>query len=320
MMSSRLLVATSTCLAAATPCLGNHGPGTSGGGASTISGETLKAGAASLDFRFDYTKFKGVSEAEAASMAAQSGGFDSLDRAFVYTLSFSYGITDDWQVGVQAGYYVGQHFVSADPGEGGEIEVGTANPRGLTDTWFTTKYRVLKGAPGHLSFIAGVKAPTGENDHRLTTGETLEPSSQPGTGAVDFQFGAAYSRYLTTNVTIDTSAVYTLRTRHEGFKVGDRADMGVALAYRLTDDIKEMPNLSVFIEALGVYIGKDSDEIGGANPNSGGWTMYVSPGVRCRFTPRLSAMLAVLVPTLQELNGSQVKQDYRISAGVTFSF
>src|SRR6185295_14634078 len=97
-----------------------------------------------------------------------------------------------------------------------------------------------------------------------------------------------YSRYLTTNLTMDASGTYTFRTSHDGFKVGDRADLGVALAYRLTDDIKELPNVSVFAEALGVWIGKDHSSEDGSNPNSGGWTMYLSPGVRCRFTPRLS--------------------------------
>jgi hypothetical protein len=202
----------------------------------------------------------------------------------------------------------------------GGADVGTANPKGITDTWFTTKYRILKGMPGNLSLIAGVKAPTGEDDHRLSNGDRLEASSQPGSGAVDFQLGAAYSRYLTTNLTIDASGVYTFRTRDHGFKVGDRADLGVALAYRLTDDIKELPNLSVFVEALGVWIGKDNSHADGTNPNSGGWSMFISPGIRCRLTQHMSATVAVLVPILQDLNGAQVKRDYRISAGVTWTF
>lgn len=48
--------------------------------------------------------------------------------------------------------------------------------------------------------------------------------------------------------------------------------------------------------------------------------MYVSPGVRCRLCERLSATAAVLVPVVQALNGEQVKQDYRITAGITLSF
>lgn len=315
------ILSAALAFAGATPALlANHGPGTSGGGASTISGETLRAGKVSLDLRFDYTKFRGVDEATAASKAVAFGNFDSLDSALVGTVSVAVGITDDWQIGVQGGYYLGDHFVGADEDGMGGADVGTGNPKGLTDTWFTTKYRVMKGQPGNLSLLAGVKAPTGQNDHTLSNGEKLEPSSQPGTGSIDFQAGLAYSRFLTEKITLDASGVYTFRTRHNGFKVGDRADLGVALAYRLSEDIKETPNIAVFAELLGVYIGKDNESDVGSNNNSGGWTMYVSPGVRCRLGERLSVTAAVLVPVVQALNGEQVKQDYRITAGITLSF
>ena len=58
----------------------NHGPGTSGGGSSTISGEVLKPGKFSLDLRMDYTEFEHVSRAEAERRALESGGFDAAER------------------------------------------------------------------------------------------------------------------------------------------------------------------------------------------------------------------------------------------------
>lgn len=307
-------------VAVTSPALANHGPGTSGGGATTASGETLKAGNLALDYRFDWTSFRGVTEPEAARRATSSGEFDSLDNAFVHSFGLSYGLTDDWQLSIASGFYVGDHFVSAgaeSPDE--DPTVGTADPKGFTDTWFTTKLRVYHGEQGSLSFFGGVKAPTGHDDDLLTTGEPLEPSSQAGTGAVDFQLGAAYSRYLTPRVTLDASAAYVLRTKHDHFKVGDRADLGLALAYRLTEDVRRTPSLAAFGEVLAVWIGKDR-ESGEANDNSGGWTVYLSPGLRCRLTDHLSVTTAVLIPVAQELNGSQVKQDFRLSVGVTLLF
>ena len=38
-------------------------------------------------------------------------------------------------------------------------------------------------------------------------------------------------------------------------------------------------------EANAVWLGKDEDA-GEFNPNSGGWTVYLTPGLRCRFNPR----------------------------------
>src|SRR4051794_24759896 len=61
----RLLLIPIVALLVALPALANHGPGTSGGGSSTISGETLKAGHFDLSFRTDYTEFEHISRAEA---------------------------------------------------------------------------------------------------------------------------------------------------------------------------------------------------------------------------------------------------------------
>ena len=64
--------------------------------------------------------------------------------------------------------------------------------------------------------------PTGRDDVKLSNGAKLDPSSQPGTGSYDFQLGLAYSRFLTANLTLDASAIYTFRTELNGFEVGDR--------------------------------------------------------------------------------------------------
>lgn len=299
--------------------LANHGPGTSGGGSSTASGETLKANTWDLSFRFDYTGFEHISQAEAERRAIQSGGFDAISRSVIASTSLTYGITDDFQASASWGYYWGDNFIDAASDGMGGAESGTTDPNGLTDLWLNAKWRVMKGAPGNLSLIGGVKFPVGKDDVRLSNGELLEPSSQPDSGAFDFQAGVAYSRFLTSKLTIDASAVYTFRTEHEGFKVGDRLDLGAALAYRLTDDIKAFPNVSVFGEVLGVILQKDDDH-GDLNPNSGGAAMYLSPGVRVRFDPKVALTFAMAFPVLQNLDGDQIKSQYIIAMTLSFSF
>src|SRR6185436_2479326 len=149
----------------------------------------------------------------------------------------------------------------------------------------------MQGQPGNLSLIGGLKLPTGRDDVHLDNGERLEPSSQPGSGAWDFQGGLAYSRFLTSRWTIDASVLYTLRTRHDDFKVGDRFDGGIALAYRITEDIGRFPQWSVFGELNSVWVQKDHTE-GGSNPNTGGLTVFVTAGGRVRFSPRVALTLA----------------------------
>ena len=299
----------------------HHGPGTSGGGSSTISGETLKAGSFDFDLRLDFTEFRHFDREQAEAHAATAGEFDAVKRSLVTTVSGAYGVTDDIQVGASIGYYRASDFISAERDEEtGDVESGRANPAGLTDLWLNGKARLMKGKPGNLAAIAGIKLPVGDDNERLDNGELLEPSSQPGSGAFDFQLGLAYSRFLTPQLTMDASGVYTFRTRHEGFKVGDRFDAGVALAYRLTQDIGAFPQWSVFAEVNGVWVQKDHASGEGANPNTGGTTLFLTPGARVRFTPHVALTLAPSVPVVQDLNGDQDKTRLKVAATVSVSF
>ena len=296
----------------------NHGPGTSGGGSSTVSGETLRAGGFDLSLRTDVTWYESFTRAEAASRAMQHGEFDGLHRSLVETLGIAWGATDDLQVGAQLGWYRGTGFVAAEDDGMGGADVATADPRGLTDLWLQAKLRVLRGPGGHLACLAGVKLPTGDDDEELSDGSELEPSSQPGTGAVDFQFGLAYSRYLSARTTLDASGVYTFRGEHGGFEVGDRLDAGAALAYRLTEDVRHFPNWSLSAELLGVWIGQD-EEGGARNENSGGTTVYLAPGVRGRLNPHVAVSLAPSVPVFQDLDGDQVETRARVACTLSFT-
>jgi len=298
--------------------LWNHGPGTSGGGSTTASGETLRRGRWSLELRSDWTEFEHVSIAEAEAKAIAAGEFDALESSWVNQVALSYGLTDDLQLGLQLGYYAGSNFIDAEEDGLGGAESATADPRGATDTWVTVKWRVMHGANGHLALISGVKLPTGKDDETLTSGEELEPSSQPGSGSVDYQAGLAYSRFLTPRVTLDASGLYTIRTTHDGFEVGDRADLGLALAYRLSEDVRAPNNWSVFGELNGVWLDEDV-ELGSANENSGGETLYVTLGIRERFNEHCSVSLAPAVPILQDVNGEQVETDWRVGLALTFS-
>src|SRR6185503_1968010 len=131
----------------------NHGPGTSGGGNFTMSGETLRQGGFDLTLRTDITKFESVSRAEAEQKA------------------IAHGVTDDIQLSAYVGYYWGNDFIDAEEDGGGGAESATADPKGLTDTWIQGKWRMMHGPHGHLALVGGVKLPTGKDDEKLSNGE-----------------------------------------------------------------------------------------------------------------------------------------------------
>jgi hypothetical protein len=296
----------------------NHGPGTSGGGSATLSGETLRRGKFALALRGEYTSYEDTSRAEAEAIAAAEGEFDALGSAFVTNVVLAYGVTDDLELGLTLGHYSGRDFIDAEEDGLGGAESATADPSGLTDTWLDVKYRLTSGASGHLSWLTGIKLPTGKDDERLDNDEELEPSSQPGSGSIDYRAGFAYSRFLDARTTLDSSFVYTIRTAHEGFVVGDRADLGLAVAWRLTEDARAARTWTVFGELAGTWLEEDVER-GEENDSSGGTTVFLAGGVRARFGQRFSLSIAPAVPILQDLNGEQVEADARLALTLGFT-
>jgi len=307
-------------LGAASAVHADHGPGTSGGGSATQSGETLKKGKFAVELRTDYTEFEDLSAAEIEAKAAKAGSFDLLDRSFFSSIGVSYGVLENFQVGLTLGYYNAVNAREAEfyPGTG-ETEILTFNPDGLTDLWLTGKYRFYRGPIGQFALFGGAKFPTGRFKVTNSDGERVEPSATAGSGSYDGMLGLAYSRFLTARLTLDTSFQYTLRTEADAFRLGDRIDGGLAVAYRFTEDIQKYPQVSAFAEANVRYLFKSKDE-GERDPNTGGTAVFITPGFRVGFTPNISFTVSAPLPVVQNLNGEQLKTSFKIDGALTFSF
>ena len=307
-------------LATAISSYADHGPGTSGGGASTQSAETLKPRKFSIDLRTEYTEFQNLSSSQIEARAVEADGFDLLDRSFLSTIGVSYGVVDNFQVGLSIGYYNAVNPREAEVDEGtGETEIATFDPDGVTDLWLSGKYRFYRGPIGQFAVFAGVKFPTGKDNVTNSEGERVEPSATAGSGSFDGMGGLAYSRFITSRVTLDTSAQYTFRTENDEFRLGDRIDAGVALAYRFIEDIQQFPQVSAFGEVIVRHLFK-SQEDGEDDPNTGGTAVFLAPGVRVGFSPHISFTVSAPLPVLQELNGTQLKTDYKVNGGLTLTF
>jgi len=164
-----------------------------------------------------------------------------------------------------------------------------------------------------------VKFPTGKFDVKNSAGERVEPSATAGSGSYDGLLGLAYSRFLTSQLTFDVSAQYTLRSEADDFRLGDRFDSGVALAYRFTEDIHKFPQVSVFAEANVRYLFK-SEEGGERDPNTGGTALFLTPGFRVSFCPNFSFTVSSPLPVVQDLNGEQLETSYKVNGALTLSF
>ncbi len=304
----------------------DHGPGTAGGGLATQSGETLKPGAFALSFRYDYTDFERISTSEIQTRTFKVGGdhphFDAVKWSVLQTVELAYGAGEDIQVGYSFGYYRG------DDVREGHIDASVyefhrfGDVTGMTDLWVTSKLRFMKGADGHLSVLAGVKFPFGDDDEVDEGGNgnaTLEPSLQPGSGAFDFMLGLAYSRYLSERITLDASVQATRRTEDDEFKVGDLGLIGLAVAYRFTESVQQYPQTSLFLEANMRHLTRNRE---GAHEveNSGGTAVFVSPGVRVGLSERASVTLSPQIPVVQDLNDEQQETRFKVAFALSLTF
>ena len=284
----------------------------------TQSAETLKPHKFAVEVREDFTQFESLSAGASEGKAAKAGSFDLLDSSSITSLSLAYGVFENFQISATMGYYAASRAREVEY-EDGESELTTYNPNGFTDLWLTGKYRVYRGPIGQFALMAGLKMPTGRWDVKNSAGELVEPSATAGSGSWDFLVGTAYSRFLTERWTVDTSFQYIFRTEAHGFQLGDRIDAGVATAYRLLGDIEHYPQVSVFGEVNFRYLMRTQEE-SEPDDNTGGGSLFLTPGVRVGFTKWCSLTVSSPLPVVQELNGEQLRTAYKITAGLSFSF
>jgi hypothetical protein len=310
---------------AAPALVADHGPGTSGGGSATQSGETMKPGSFSTALRWNFTQFEALSAARIRELGLKLEGdhahFDALRTSLITSLEVAYGVAENFQLSLATGWYRGEDLREAHihgDGSFGFHDLGDVT--GMTDLWVTGKHRFLRGPYGSWAAYGGLKFPTGDDQERgREETEPLDPSLQPGSGAFDFLIGAAHSIFLTPRFTLDTSAQYIRRTENNDFKIGDRVDAGTALAFHFMAEPEVFPRVSLFGEANVRYLFRNEED-GEPERNSGGTVLFLSPGVRAGFTKHVSFTVAVRFPVVQALRQPQQDTLFQVASEVEFSF
>jgi hypothetical protein len=299
----------------------HHGPSTTGAGLATQAAETLGAGHFSFELRLDATEFRAIPTGDLAAMAMRAGHLELLDRSILTTLSFAYGVTSRLQLGMSLPYYSANGSRTAHPGLGDPL-FATSHVDGLGDLWLTAKYRFFGGSAGSLALFAGAKLPTGRCDVLDSLGDPVDPSSTAGSGTYDFLFGVAYARALGGRSHFALSFQYTLQGTHDNFDIGDRIDTGVALAYRLNEDSARFPQVALLAELnlrhlfASVMTTSMPPRFAPPEPdphsrNTGGTTVFLSPGLRLLFTKELMLTLELQVPLAEHLYGEQVQTAFK---------
>ena len=253
---------------------------------------------------------------------------------------------DDHTMSGGHGHVGGMHSLMSPAGinaRGNSSGIGDVTPLG--------QYRFHRSADSgtSASVLFGVKAPTGATNRRDTAGELFAAEFQPGSGSWDGLIGAAFTKRFG-RWSFDASGLYMLiGDGTQNTNLGDRFLFGAGASYRLVgptasakevelhaycqrpenrlqefclyhanhdhSDMQKTPyTLDLVFELNGEW--HDKQRIAGiADPNSGGTTVYLSPGVRIG-VDRFSGFVSVGVPIVNEHNGIQSKPDFRVFTGI----
>lgn len=350
MIVRNLAGAAAAALLLAQPAFAHHPSAVSGAGGAgpinTFSATTLDQGQSAFSSVYELIHFGSLSDASLAAAATLSGDHAHSIRSIEsVALSYSYGVTNDFTISARLPYVKRSGIREAeDP----VTFVDLGGDAGIGDLTLLGQYRFFnnKATQTEAAILLGVKAPTGVTHRINDEGERFDAEFQPGSGSWDGLFGLAYTQRRGP-WSFDTNVLYMLVNKGVlDTDLGDRFLFNAAVSYRLTglaghapmklgglpepmyhggpgshqhhEEAPPGPALDLVLELNGEWHAKEV-ESGVKDPNSGGTTLYLAPGLRLSMG-KVSSFVSVGIPIVNNLNGIQSEPDIRVVAGMAVAF
>ena len=295
----------------------------------TISAEPLAQGQRAIGLRTEMIRSSAFNDAELENLAARGiEGVHSTDYLSSTSLAVAYGASDDLTISARLPY-VKRNEIREGELEDGVSEVHSkGDSAGIGDAVLLGQYRFYKHNSIGASILFGVKAPTGKTDVN-NQGAQLDAELQPGSGSWDALAGMALS-HQRGSVGYHANVLYNKTT--EGSQDTDSGDAffyNAALSYRLSSgegdhphkDAAEHGHLAwdLLLELNGGT--RDKTKVAGnVQPNSGGSTIYLAPGIRFSSSASWTGFLSLGIPVSEDPNGVQTEVDYKLIGGLSFGF
>lgn len=279
----------------------------------TVTARTMKKGMVHLELQSELIKFERFSDRELIRFAEDDKEIHDMDYLLSYAAGVAYGLTDDTTLHVRIPYVIRRDIRESEPPD--EIHKH-GDSEGIGDVSLHMHQRFLKNADMDMTLLAGVKMPTGQTDVKDDHGERFEAEFQPGSGSWDPFLGLAATRRFG-KISLDGNILYTLVTEgSQDTDLGDKFNYNVAVSYAAYSGTA---SIDVTLEGNGIWVDKQ-EASGVKDDNSGGNTIYLSPGARVSIGKTFGAYISYGIPVLQDLNGDQNKLDYRAVVGINAGF
>ena len=278
-------------------------------------------GLAAMDgFRFD-VRFDLLNQNQLRSGSGTPGTWPiAPHEQEVFTKTQSLNLTYDyskgpWGVNVQVPYLERSHATNGFNYD--ETDAGTSYKTGFGDMRVIWRFMgVLKSRS--LGLQLGVKVPTGEFRQNFNggaiAGNPLDRGLQLGTGTTDLIVGAYHFANIAKDWNYFSQIVADLPlASREGYIPGNSLSANLAIRYHHFQ--KFVPQLQFNARVLARDHG-----INASPADSGGTTVYVSPGFTVNITKNVSSYVFFQLPIYQYLNGYQLAPFYTLSVGTRIMF
>ena len=236
---------------------------------------------------------------------------DPLDRKLTErtaALSAHYGLRYDLQLSAILPY-VDRQLTLDDPSGPDRI-----SSSGVGDFAFVAKWRFLRlddiGVATNFAILAGLETPTGEDDE-TSGGARISPEFQPGSGSWDPAIGAAVT-HEPGRWRFNAAAMYQRNGQgSHDYKFGDEFFAELAAGNRFW--LEPYPGPFMRFDALLRYRRQGRAIDGGSSvADTGGDLLTAGATLAFRPRPTLDFQLFIEVPVRQDLNGTQIEEDFSV--------
>ena len=244
------------------------------------------------------TIWKGGTEITLGFHTGRASGPGESAREYEPFIEAEYGLTADWEIGVEIPY----EWKREDSDES----------HGLGDIVLDTKYqfwkRDLPGAQYKAAAFVQTKVPTGDDD----------ATPRLGSGSVDV-VGGLVTGYESRRWYWFASGVYRANTEGgDGLEKGDRQFLNVVGGIRPILTKYDEPDTVLMLEVNWERSGRDRLD-GVALADTGGWELFLSPVVWWTYG-QLAIRGGVQIPVAHDLDGDQATSDYRARIEFVYHF